>query len=123
GYLRLADPVMHQRRITLEKRDRRVLIEDSLRMMGTHDVELFFHCSEHCRVEPVPGGYRISHGERALSLHLPQAADAATGVNYGCLAPISGWVSRKFDEKQPTSTIYWRGRLAGNSVLRSEIAC
>jgi hypothetical protein len=54
---------------------------------------------------------------------LPQAADAATGVNYGSLAPISGWVSRKFDEKQPTPTIYWRGRLAGNSVLRCEIAC
>jgi hypothetical protein len=62
-------------------------------------------------------------GERSLSLRLPQAEDAASGVNYGCLAPISGWVSRKFDEKQPTPTIYWRGRLAGNSVLRSEIAC
>jgi heparinase II/III-like protein len=123
GYLRLADPVMHRRRITLEKRARRLTIEDSLRMRGTHEVELFFHCSERCRVDPVPGGYRISHGERALSLRLPQAADAATGVNYGSLAPISGWVSRKFDEKQPTPTIYWRGRLAGNSVLRSEIAC
>jgi len=32
-------------------------------------------------------------------------------------------MSRKFDEQQPTPTIYWRGRLAGNSVLRSEIAC
>lgn len=123
GYLRLADPVMHRRRITLEKRDRRLTIEDSLRMMGTHEVELFFHCSEQCQVDPVPGGYRISRGEQALSLRLPRAADAATGVNYGSLAPISGWVSRKFDEKQPTATIYWRGRLAGNSVLRSEIAC
>jgi hypothetical protein len=123
GYMRLADPVMHRRRITLEKRDRRLLIEDALRMAGTHEVELFFHCSEQCRVDPVPGGYRVSRGEWSLSLRLPQVPGAAAGVNYGNLAPISGWVSRKFDIKQPAPTIFWHGRLTGNSTVRTEIAC
>jgi hypothetical protein len=123
GYMRLDDPVMHRRRITLEKRRRRVLIEDNLRMLGEHEVELFFHCNERCRVDLFPGGYRISRGKQAVSLKLPPAETAATGVNYGSVAPISGWVSRKFDEKQPIPTIYWRGRLAGNSVLRTEITC
>src|SRR6267378_3928056 len=57
GYLRLPDPVMHRRHITLEKKPRRVVIEDSLQMSRGHEVELFFHCSERCRVDPAPDGY------------------------------------------------------------------
>jgi hypothetical protein len=121
GYLRLPDPVMHRRRITLDKLTRVLSIEDGLKMPGEHEVDLFFHCSERCAVEAIPGGYRISQGERSLVLKLPQVAGAATGVNRGALAPISGWISRRFDERQPSPTIFWRARLAGNSVLRSEI--
>jgi len=123
GYMRLPDSVMHRRRITLDKKKRCVVIEDTLLMSGTHDVELFFHCSEQCCVDAAPGGYRISREERALSLRLPQAAGSATAVNCGSLAPISGWVSRKFDMKRPAPTVLWRCRLTGNSVLRSEITC
>ena len=123
GYARLRDPVTHRRRITLEKRNRRVVIEDILLMSGAHEIELFFHCSEWCRVEPLPGAFRIRQGERALTLRLPQMADATARVYHGSVAPILGWVSRKFDEKEPAPTISWRGRLAGKCVLRSEIAC
>jgi hypothetical protein len=56
-----------------------------------------------------------------------QAADRlAAGrfdVYYGSQAPISGWVSRRFDEKQPAPTIAWRARLKGETILRSEIRC
>lgn len=123
GYMHLPDPVMHRRRITLEKRSRRVVIEDSLLMSGAHEVELFFHCSERCRVDPVPGGCRISHAEKTLFLRLPQAEGAASQLFCGSTAPIAGWVSRKLDDKQPAPTISWRACLAGESVLRSEITC
>jgi hypothetical protein len=123
GYLRLADPVIHRRRITLEKAARRIVIEDILHMAGEHDIELFFHCSESCRVNPVPGGYRISQGGHELSLRLPQLADGATHVYVGSVAPICGWVSRRFDEKQPAATISWHSRMVGENVLRSEITC
>lgn len=123
GYARLPDPLMHRRRITLEKRGRRVIIEDALLMSGVHEIELFFHCSELCRVEPAADGYRIWQGEQMVCLRLPRAAGAVTRVDCGSVTPISGWVSRKYDEKQPAATISWRGRLAGESVLRSEITC
>jgi hypothetical protein len=123
GYARLPDPVMHRRLITLEKRSHRVVVEDTLRMLGTHDVELFFHFSEECRVDAVAGGYRISREGRALCLTLPAQAGYATVVNCGSHAPISGWVSRKFDVKCPAPTRLWRCRLAGNALLRSEITC
>jgi hypothetical protein len=123
GYLRLADPVMHRRRIVLQKRSRLVSIEDSLQMSGAHDVELLFHCSERCRIEAVPGGYVLHQGGNALRLALP-AIEGASSMHYlGNVAPVFGWVSRRFDEKQPSPTLVWRCRLEGNVVLRSQIAC
>lgn len=122
GYAQLSDPVVHRRRISLEKRTRRVVIEDTLQMAGEHDIELFFHCSERCQVDPVPDGYAVSQGGKTLFLRLPQAAKASQ-VYYGSTAPIRGWVSRRFDDKRPAPTIEWRARLKGEIVLCTEITC
>jgi hypothetical protein len=123
GYMRLADPVMHRRRIVLDKTARRVVIEDSLEMAGEHGIELFFHCSERCRIEPLPDGYAVSQEARTLIIRLPHFKDGSSCVHHGSSAPISGWVSRRFDDKQPSPTIAWRARLKGDVVLRSEIIC
>lgn len=123
GYQRLADPVMHRRRILLHKASRLVSIEDSLHMAAPHAVELFFHCSEHCQVEPVPGGYVLRQAGKTLRLTLPGIKGASTQVHTGSVAPILGWVSRRFDEKLPAPTIAWQCQLQGDVVLRTEIAC
>ena len=123
GYLRLADPVVHRRRIMLEKRMRRIVVEDMLEMRGAHIVELFFHCSETCRVAPAPSGYTVCCGARCIRLALPQAKGAEHAVHCGRVTPILGWISRRFDERAPSPTIAWRCRLSGNAVLRTEIAC
>ena len=103
GYMRLDDPVKHRRLIELDKPARRVLIEDTLEMGEEHDVELFFHCSEHCRVDAM---------RRAVSW------SASDGVSLSCIAArtrearpsrvpgqasrrCSGWGSRAFDVRQP----------------------
>ncbi|MGH8223536.1 MAG: alginate lyase family protein, partial [Woeseiaceae bacterium] len=123
GYRRLPDPVMHRRQIALDKGARRVVIEDSLEMKGEHQVELLFHCSERVRVEPAPEGYTLSQGAKTLRLRLPQAELASARVYVGSIAPIRGWISRRFDEKRPAPTIAWRARLVGNASFRSEIVC
>lgn len=123
GYTRLPDPVTHRRRITLDKNARRVLVEDRLQMAGEHDIELFFHCSERCRVDRAPHGYRISQNEKTILLQLPQRDGATARVYCGGIEPISGWVSRRFDMRQPAPTIAWHARLGGDVVLRSEVIC
>jgi hypothetical protein len=123
GFTRLPDPVMHRRRITLDKVARRVVVEDSLEMAGEHDIELFFHCSEKCEVEPLPDGFTLHQGGKTIALKLPLAEGASVQVHRGSTAPISGWVSRRFDQKLPAPTIAWRARLSRNIVLRTEIAC
>ena len=121
--MRLADPVMHRRRIALDKAARRLVIEDTLQMAGEHDIELFFHCSERCRVDPFPDGYAVTQGARTLVVGLPHFKDGSSCVYHGSSAPISGWVSRRFDDKQPSPTIAWRAQLKGEVVLCSEIIC
>ena len=37
--------------------------------------------------------------------------------------PIAGWVSRRFDVKQPATTIAWRARFCGALILRTLIHC
>ncbi|MDD5250629.1 MAG: heparinase II/III-family protein, partial [Rhodocyclaceae bacterium] len=123
GYMRLADPVMHSRHIALDKLHRRIVIEDDLHMTGEHDVELFFHCGADCRVAADGDGYRLSRGGRSIRLALPAAAAGAVRVHVGSLEPIAGWVSPRFDVRQPAPTLHWHARLSGATVLRSEIAC
>ena len=76
GYMRLADPVKHRRLIELDKRARKVVVEDTLEMGEEHDVELFFHCHEGCSVDAIPGGYLISRTGTSLR---PAAAGGGNG--------------------------------------------
>jgi hypothetical protein len=122
GYMRLPDPVKHRRLIELDKRARRILVEDTLEMEDEHDVELLFHCSEHCDVQPAPDGFAVSRKNVSLEMKLPKTERSASQVYRGSVAPIFGWVSRGFDSRQPAPTIVWRARLTGRAVLRTEMA-
>ena len=123
GYMRLADPVMHQRRITLDKTARRLVIEDTLQMQGVHDIKLLFHCSDGCRIDSLPDGYALRRNSGAVTLKLPSAGNASSHVFFGSTAPIFGWISKRLDDKSPSPTIAWQARLSGTTVLRSEISC
>ena len=119
GYLRLEDPVKHRRLIELDKSARRLLIEDTLEMAEEHEVELFFHCAEDCRVDAATEGVLIERDGISLRLLLP--AGGAAEIYRGSLSPLLGWVSRGFDRRQPTSTIAWRAKLAAPALLRTTI--
>ena len=121
GYMRLDDPVKHRRLIQLQKNSRRIVIEDTLEMEDEHDIELIFHCHEECRVDAAPGGYLVVRDEISLRLVLPPVEGVALAAHRGSLAPISGWVSRAFDRREPSTTIVWRARLPGPVRLRTEM--
>jgi hypothetical protein len=122
GYLHLEDPVKHRRLIELDKAARRIVVEDTLEMQEGHEVELYFHCHERCRVEPVEDGFLVAHGGETLRLRLPQADRARSLLYRGSLAPVAGWVARGFDNRVPATTIVWQAHLTGPAVLRSELS-
>ena len=119
GYTRLDDPVKHRRLVELDKLARRLLIEDSLEMGEEHEVELFFHCAEECRVDAVADGYLIERDGIAVRLTPP--AGGASELYRGSLSPLLGWVSRAFDRRQATTTIAWRAKLSTPTLLRTII--
>jgi len=120
GYARLADPVKHRRLIELDKRARRLVIEDSLDLAQEHEVELLFHFAEQCRVDLVGDGALIERDGITLKMTLPP--QGATELYRGSLAPLYGWISHGFDRRAPTGTLVWRAKLAAPAILRSEIA-
>lgn len=123
GYTRLSDPVMHRRRVNFDKQRRRFTIDDVIEAAAPHEVALFFHCSEACRVEPAPGGYVIRNGPASISLQLPEFPGSEARILRGSTDPIGGWVSRQYDSKQPSPTIVWRTRIPGRSDLHTLISC
>jgi hypothetical protein len=120
GYMRLDDPVKHRRLIELDKSARRVVIEDTLEMGEEHDVELFFHFSEACKLEPVVDGFVVSQGTACLKLVLPPGGSAR--VHAGSLSPLLGWRSHAFDVRVAAPTLVWQARLAGPARLRTELS-
>jgi hypothetical protein len=123
GYAALADPVMHRRRIVLDKRSRALTVEDTLTMRGEHRVELFFHCAEGSVATPIAGGVAVSRDGRTLRIRWPGLAGGQAAVLEGSDEPKAGWVSRRFDEKAAAPTLVWRGTFGGDTLLRTVIDC
>jgi heparinase II/III-like protein len=123
GYKSLPDPVVHKRRIQLDKASKSIAIRDTLEMRGQHEVELFFHCAEGAQVEMIDGGAAITLADRTIRLLWPDAPNGAGWVLEGSVDPIGGWVSRRFDHKAPSPTIVWRARLSGDTTLVTQILC
>lgn len=112
GYRRLADPVVHCRRIEIDKLARRIVIEDRIEARAEHDVELMFHCSPDCSVEAARGGgFRIVNGPAEVRLRTPRLGRFEAELCRGRIDPPLGWAAPRFGEKRPAPTICWRARL------------
>jgi hypothetical protein len=123
GYARLVDPVIHRRRITLQKKRRLLLIDDTIECVGSHRIELFWHFSEHCDVGLEGRLVLAQAGGKTVALSLPEAREAECRLYRGSTAPIAGWVSRRFDHKVPTTTIVWEVLINGRVGVQTGIQC
>ena len=122
GSMRLDDPVKHRRLLELDKMARRFVVEDALEMGEEHDVEIFFHLSDRCRVEPAgSASFVVRHETQEITINLPAAEGASARVHEGNLAPVQGWRSRSFDVRVPAPVIVWQARISGSVRLRTEI--
>jgi hypothetical protein len=110
GYRRLSSPVTHRRETVLDKSGRRLVVTDELDGSGEHDVEVHWHFAEHSRVEISEGKVAVSRGPVHLSMQL-EGADFELGCATGQDSPPLGWISRRFDVKEPSPTLRWHGRV------------
>lgn len=112
GYLRLRDPVLHRRTLELDKTARMLRVTDRLECQGRHEVEMIFHVAEKCHVTNQGVEVRIENGPVKVSLR-NTAPNWHITIARAQVSPPMGWVSRRYDEKQPTHTIVLRREIFG----------
>ncbi|WP_129775414.1 heparinase II/III family protein [Peristeroidobacter soli] len=116
GYSRLKHPVTHRREIQFEKQHSRLQVTDELLGSGPHQVEMFWHFAEQCAVVANGRDVRVSCGDVMLSMTLPE--ELRCNVHRGVEQPQpTGWISRSFDAKVPTTTLIATGRIDGAARL------
>jgi hypothetical protein len=112
GYTVLPDPVIHRRKIELIKNDGVLLVEDSLECQREHYIELHWHFSEKCDVKIDGRKVLVVQKNVRLEMTMPDS-DWNPTLHRGQPAPPLGWVAYRFDEKIPSPTIVWRGKIVG----------
>jgi hypothetical protein len=120
GYGRLPDPVVHRREIVFDKATWTIDVFDTLSCTTTHDVELFWHFAEGCRVELDSVVVLVDCGRSRLSLSMT-ALGFAVELLVGRESSPLGWVSRSLDHKVPTTTVRWHGRIAAPTTLHTRL--
>jgi hypothetical protein len=119
GYRRLSDPVGHQREIVLLSSQREIVVTDTVTCAATHTVELFWHLHPACEVSTAADVFRVAlHGQDVLHIHRPTGlVDLSVACCSGQEEPPLGWYSQRFDEKQPCTTLVFKGQLTGTGHL------
>jgi len=121
GYLRLPDPVLHRREIRFLKAEGLIVVTDRIECSGEHKVERFWHFSERCSVKVEGRAVLAANDGKELSMEDPDGQGTVHVFHGDDELPL-GWVSRRFDWKEPASTAVWRSRVAGTTVLRTVIS-
>ncbi len=112
GYLVLADPVIHRRRIKLLKDEGIVVVEDILECDKDHDIEFNWHFADSC--EMLIDGRKVLAGFANVRLEMTMLeSNCKPELAFGKDEPPSGWISRRFDVKMPSPTVTWREKIIG----------
>jgi len=108
GYRYLEDPVNHRRTLELDGAARRLTVWDELVGSGRHDVVVYFHLAEQCRIRSQEGNaFTIDVGRGTMRIELDARLSAESWT--GSEDPIAGWVSRGYHRKTPATTLAGRG--------------
>ena len=120
GYMRLPDPVKHQRSIKFDKTGQIITVSDTISARKKHFTELYWHLSEHCSVQVIDKSIVIKNKDVQLSMKMLDT-DWHPEVLRGCEDPPLGWISRGFDQKVPIICLRWAGQVTGTTDLTTEI--
>jgi hypothetical protein len=123
GYTRLDDPLTHRRELRYDTSLHRLTVIDHLEAKAQHAVEIAWHFSEAAQVS-LDDAERVLATDGPVSLHLAcETPGFAPELHCGEEPPrILGWVSRRFDERTPTTSVVFRGRIESTTTITTQIA-
>lgn len=120
GYRRLPDPVMHLRALEFAKASRVLRVTDTLECQAKHQVELFWHFPETCRIQVNGNEISARCDGQTAGIMMP-GVDWQPRVVSGQETPPLGWISRHFDRKISSTSVVWSGQISGTTTLDTEI--
>lgn len=120
GYARLADPVIHERKLVLDKANRRIDVIDTLKCAAVHAIERCWHFAENVDVRQNDNGEVEARAGRVRVRFVPGERVVST-LYRGSVHPRFGWVSRRFDAKTPGTTVVWRSGIEGLTKLTARL--
>lgn len=120
GYMRLSDPVMHRREIKLDKKTCRIRIVDSIICKEKHIAEQFWHFSEQCLVELSRTEILVRNADKSIKIRIHGESVKIRSFKGDEDLP-SGWVSRSFDVKLPTTSVVVATEIDATTMIQTEI--
>lgn len=118
GYTRLADPVLHRRRITYDFNKKRIVVKDILQCTNVHDIAVHWQFGEGCQAAIVEGQLHVRGQRRGLHMACTHGTPELLRGND---TPPGGWIARRFDEKTPIDSVAWRVRVHGTTEIVTHI--
>ncbi len=124
GYMCLDDPVVHQRGLYLDKNERKIRVKDFIACKKWHQVEGFWHFSEACEVKNQgDGSLEILNDTHKMYMRMIGNRDIQYHLVRGDKKLPAGWVSRRYDIKEPCYTVIWHAQISKDSTFVTEIVC
>jgi hypothetical protein len=109
GYLRLADPVRHRRRVVFVK-PRFWLLIDDLEGREAHELDLRFQFGAAEATVEEGSRVRATAGGRALVLCPVASGPLQVRVSRGRRDPLEGWWSPDYGQRRPASVVVYSAR-------------
>ena len=119
GYTRLKDPVEHTREIRLERKERRILIQDEIMAKASHRIEIFFHLHPLCEIRKEKDTLWIHRDGKRIGLVKDPRMESR--IVKGGTDPILGWYSKSYGKKEPTHTLVTSHLSVGDTAYRTRI--
>jgi hypothetical protein len=119
GYRRLRDPVIHRREIVYRKGVAELEVVDRLTCAGHHAVEVFWHFAPECSA--VIDGSTVTVTNGATRMRITWSPGLSARLRRGDTAPPLGWVSRRFDVREPSWALVLSCAIDGDWECRTQV--
>lgn len=116
GYRRLADPVIHTREVLLDTSARTMTVIDRFACRQRHLLEWHWHWAETIDVTLSTDGV-VASGYRCRVTLTTDDRGGEWAHQKGATPRVAGWISRRFDEKSPSSTTVYRRQIQGETQI------
>lgn len=121
GYERLTDPVRHRREFVFDSDNDTLDINDYIECSGSHSIERLWHFSENCDVSTTDNGLRVETETGTTVFEFNPVENREIILYRGSEEPVSGWISRAYDSKEPITTAVETLHVSGTIKLSATL--